>query len=354
MINIEDIVNPETQPLFYVYSPSWRENAAGIRVLHYLCDTLNRIGCSAYLVLHNPHESEIRTNPKLDTPILNQELSDLHFESGRVPTVIYSETIPGNPLGASRVVRYLLNYVGVLGGPSKFDKNELLLSYTKAIQEATNDESSLLFLPAVKRDELPKVTIKNPNLNLMYAGKYRAFVGKPPKLTNVLLKEIYRDGPMKQSRAEVLNLLAEANSLYLWENSTIATEAILLGTPCIFIENDFLGNVIAGHELGLEGSTFLNTEEGIAAARNSLEIGKQKYLIAEENFWSQLHSFIQLHNQYFSGDPINPRRIQIPTSNGIVNRHRLRLFFGMLRTSGLRKTLRVTKEFWLNRFTAKD
>jgi hypothetical protein len=344
----------EIQSLFYIYTPSWRENAAGIRVLHYLCDSLNSIGYSAFLVLHNPYESITKTNAKLNTPILNQELANIHFKEGKIPTVIYSETIPGNPLGASQVVRYLLNYVGALGGPLLFGEDELLVSYTKSIQESTSRKSSVLFLPAVKRDELPIGKLKNPNLNLMYAGKYRAFVGKPPQFPDMELKEIFRDGPMKQSRREVLSLLAEANSIYLWENSTIATEAILLDTPCIFMENDFLGTVIAGHELGFEGTTFSNTQDGIASARNSLNLGKQKYLIAEEKFWDQLDSFIQNHNQHFLRFPGYPQKIRVPKSKNMINRHRARLFFGMLRTIGIRKTLRVAREFGQNRFSSKD
>jgi hypothetical protein len=335
----------EKNNLFYIYAPSWRENAAGIRVLHYLCDSLNKIGCSAFLVLHNPNECTIKTNHKLNTPILDQELADIHFNDAKIPTVIYSETIPGNPLGASRIVRYLLNYVGALGGPSSFSKNELLVSYTKSIQEATSQESTVLFLPAVKRDELPNPVLKNPELNLMYAGKYRAFIGKPPEIQNVSLKEIYRDGPMRQSREEALALLAEANTLYLWENSTMATEAILLETPCVFMENSFLGSVIASHELGLEGTTFSNTEAGINTARKSLPIGKQKYLKAEENFWVQLDHFIQHHDQHFSNLSSQLRKIRIPNSKHVINRHRLKLLFGMLKTLGLRKTLRVVKEF---------
>lgn len=340
--------------LFYIYTPAWRENAAGIRVLHYLCDSLNAIGCESFLILHNPHENAITSNQELNTPILNQELADKHFKNGIVPTVIYSETIPGNPLRATQVVRYLLNYIGALGGPQTFSNDELLISYTKSIQEATSRKSSVLFLPAVKRDELPQVSLKNPNLNLMYAGKYRAFVGKPPELPNMELKEIFRDGPMKQSRREVLSLLAEANSVYLWENSTIATEAILLDTPCIFIENDFLGSVIAGYELGFEGTTFSNTQEGISSARNSLNLGKQKYLMAEEKFWDQLQSFIKSHNQHFLESPGRLQRIRIPKSKNVINRHRMRLFLGMLRTIGVRKTLRVAKEFGRVRFISKN
>ena len=331
--------------LFYIYTPSWRENAAGIRVLHYLCDSLNQAGFSAYLVLHNPFESKIQTNQKLKTPVLNQELVDLHFQLGRIPTVIYSETIPGNPLRASRVVRYLLNYPGALGGPSRFKPNELLVSYTKAIKDSSSQDSTLLFLPAIKRDELPTVKEKDSNLRLIYAGKYRAFVGPPPKVSEYPVTEIYRDGPLRQSRTEVLDLLSKASVLYLWENSSIATEAILLDTPCVFIQNEFLGRIIAETELGLEGITFSNTDAEIEEARRSLPLAMLRYLKAENEFWDHLNNFINAHDLHFKKSLQDAKRIRIPKSKHLINRHRVTLFFALLRNLGLSKALRVTREF---------
>ena len=335
----------QNNALFYIYTPAWRENAAGIRVLHYLCHSLNQIGHQAFLVLHNPFEAEVLTNPDLNTPVLSQVLSDLHFKEHITPTVVYSETIPGNPLKATRVVRYLLNYPGKLGGPLKFNENELLVSYTKSIQNSTSQSSCVLFLPAVKRDELPNASVKNPKLTLVYAGKYRAFVGTPPKVTEFSVTEIYRDGPRKQSRMEVLDLLSRANALYLWENSSIATEAVLLDTPCVFIQNDFLGDIIAATELGLDGTTFSNSEQGLMKARESLPLAKLKYLEAEKHFWIQLVNFVELHNLHFRDSLILGKRIHVPKSRHMINRHRIALFFGMVQNLGLGRTLRVTKEF---------
>ncbi len=331
--------------LFYIYTPAWRENAAGIRVLHYLCDALNQIGCQAFLVLHNPFETPNKTNPKLQTPILTQELSDKHFKEQKIPTVIYSETIPGNPLKATRVVRYLLNYPGALGGPTTFNEKELLFSYTKSIQEKTIQESSVLFLPAVKRGELPSAGPKDPNLRLIYAGKFRAFVGPPPKITDLPIVEIYRDGPFKQDRAEVLDLLSRASVLYLWENSSIATEAILLNTPCVFIKNGFLGEIIASAELGLDGTTFSDSQQGLLKAQQSLPQAKAKYIEAEKEFWNQLHLFVDIQKSFFANSSIRVTKIRVPKSKHVINRHRITLFLGMLQNIGLLKTLRVTKEF---------
>jgi hypothetical protein len=338
-------MNNVVPQLFYIYTPCWRDNAAGIRVLHYLCDALNQIGSNAFLILHNPYESKIQTNRLLKTPVLSQGLADQHLKEARVPTVIYSETIPGNPLRATRVVRYLLNYPGALGGPMKFKSNELLISYTKSIMENSSQDSTVLFLPAVKRDELPSVTTKDPNLRLVYAGKYRGFVGPPPKVSEFPVTEIYRDGPNKQSRAVVLDLLARASALYLWENSSIATEAVLLDTPCVFIQNEFLGQIIAETELGIDGTTFSNTEESLDKARETLPLAKLKYLKAEENFWIQLKGFIEVHDSTFKNSPTSLKRIKVPKSKHLINRHRLLLFFSMLRNIGLVRTLLVVKEF---------
>jgi hypothetical protein len=338
-------MSKKSDHLFYIYTPCWRDNAAGIRVLHYLCDSLNQAGYQSFLVLHNPLESNVRTNQLLNTPVLSQEQANLHFNNGRVPTVVYSETIPGNPLKASRIVRYLLNYPGALGGPKSFKSDEFLISYTKSIKDSASQDSILLFLPAVKRDELPKVNEKDPNLRLVYAGKYRAFVGTPPQVSQFPVTEIHRDGPLKQSRTEVLDLLSRANVLYLFENSSIATEATLLETPCVFIKNEFLEKIIAETELGLGGITFSNSEDGLLEARKSLPLAKLKYVEAENNFWNQLSNFIDMHDSFFENSTGTVKQIYIPKSKHVLNRHRVNLFFGMLRNIGFTRTMRVTVEF---------
>ena len=333
-----------TKQLFYIYTPAIRLNSAGIRVLHYLCDALNQNGQDAWLVLHNPKENLNPVDPELNTPILSQNQVNQHLAEGRTPTVIYSETVPGNPLKAKRVIRYLLHFPGALGGTKKFPESEWLVAYSKKIMDSVDNCKQSLFLPAIKISELPPIQKKDPNLHLMYAGKYRAFVGEPKNPTNLDLVEIHRDGPQRQSRSEVLNLLSKASSIYVWENSSIATEAVLLGTVCIFVPSPFLGDLIADYELGTDGISISLEQSEIIKARGSLPNARLKYLEAQKEFKNQLNMIIEQHENWSMNLPVQSS-MKIPVISYTINRHRIRLFFSMLKHEGPRKTLRVVKEF---------
>jgi hypothetical protein len=335
--------------LFYIYTPAIRLNSAGIRVLHYLCDALNQSGQDAWLVLHNPKENINPVDPELDTPIISQEQVDEHLAEGRTPTVIYSETVPGNPLKAQRVIRYLLHFPGALGGTKKFNADEWLIAYSKKIMDSIDHCNESLFLPAIKTSELPPVSEKDPNLHLMYAGKYRAFVGEPANPTEFNLLEIHRDGPKRQSRTEVLDLLSRASSIYVWENSSIATEAVLLGTVCVFVPNPFLGELIADHELGRDGFATSVEPAEIERARKTLPNAKVQYEKAQQEFRRQLENIIKIHQKWSANLPTQ-EKMRIPVISYTINRHRIRLFFAMLRHEGPRRTFRVVKEFGYLRF----
>ena len=333
-----------TKQLFYIYTPAIRLNSAGIRVLHYLCDALNQNGQDAWLVLHNPKENLNPVDPELNTPILSQNQVNQHLAEGRTPTVIYSETVPGNPLKAKRVIRYLLHFPGALGGTKKFPESEWLIAYSKKIMDSVDNCKQSLFLPAIKISELPPIQKKDPNLHLMYAGKYRAFVGEPKNPTNLDLVEIHRDGPQRQSRSEVLNLLSKASSIYVWENSSIASEAVLLGTVCIFVPSPFLGDLIADYELGTDGISMSLEQNEIIKARGSLPNARLKYLEAQKEFKNKLNMMIEQHENWSMNLPVQSS-MKIPVISYTINRHRIRLFFSMLKHIGIRKTLKVVKEF---------
>ena len=333
-----------TKQLFYIYTPAIRLNSAGIRVLHYLCDALNQNGQDAWLVLYNPKENLNPVDPELNTPILSQNQVNQHLAEGRTPTVIYSETVPGNPLKAKRVIRYLLHFPGALGGTKKFPESEWLIAYSKKIMDSVDNCKQSLFLPAIKISELPPIQKKDPNLHLMYAGKYRAFVGEPKNPTNLDLVEIHRDGPQRQSRSEVLNLLSKASSIYVWENSSIASEAVLLGTVCIFVPSPFLGDLIADYELGTDGISISLEQSEIIKARGSLPNARLKYLEAQKEFKNKLNMMIEQHENWSMNLPVQSS-MKIPVISYTINRHRIRLFFSMLKHTGIRKTFKVVKEF---------
>lgn len=337
--------------LIYVYSPPWRANSAGIKVLHFLVHSLNQIGNDAWLVLSNPTvRNEPITNPKLNTPILTQEKADNHFAERRNPWVVYSETVPGNPLGASKVVRYLLNFPGTLGGPSQFEDGEVIVSYSKTISDSYKNSDSTLFIPIVDLEELPdEISAENKKGSLIYAGKYRKFIGNPDisKIEDPV--EIFRDGPRKQSREQVLQMLNEAKVIYVYENSTIATEALLLGTVCIFVPNRFLNLNISKFELGEDGIGYFGDIDSIEQAW--VNVGKYKFAYnhAVEAFWSSIQDFESLLKSRESEQNIL-NRILVPKSAIFISRHRVRLLRSYVSNQGILAAAKLLKNYVISRF----
>lgn len=332
-----EILFPET--VFYVYTPQWRETAAGVRVLHYLCDYINSIGAQAWVVIQNPYNDKAKVNTNLKTPILTKKIEKEHQLKNLKQIVFYSETVPGNPIKATNIVRYLLNFPGALGGPTTFDENELLLSYSKSISKSLNCDR-VLFIPAVKLEELPLPAEDKSDLNLVYAGKYRAFIGRPELPRNISYTEIFREGPNKQSRKEVLNLLAKAKVLYAFENTTLATEAMLLGTPCIFVPNAFLGKIIAEEELGSYGYAIGITEKNLKKAQDSIELGRQRYLQVLNMTENNLAAELNYINGYFN--QIQKKSIFVPTSGLALVIHRWRQFHLVRKNLGARTAIQIT------------
>lgn len=340
---------------YFIYAPRWIDSSAGIKALHYLCHSINMKGHKAYLVLtESPHQGEPRVNPHLLTPLLTQEVSDSFFNAGITPIVIYSETIPGNPLGATCKVRYLMNYAGALGGVEKFDDDEYILAYSIKIAEhyaTLNNESvpEVLFLPAIDPREFSRQDAKKP-YQVVYAGKYRSFVGKPPKVGNLPTVEIFRDGPRMQSRDQVKEILRNATVLYSFENSSIVTEAILSGTPSKFVENEFLGDVIAEVELGYGGIAMSDTEIDLQAARDSIDEGIDQYLASIEQFSIRLEEFIAKTQEKASHEGfVIP--IVVPVHRLVFSKHRLGLARQIFNHQGIAQLIRVTFHFALRRLS---
>jgi hypothetical protein len=324
--------------LFYIYTPRWINSSAGIKVLHYLCHALNCAGQDAFLVLSDFQTKESpRVNPDLKTPILTNEQAQAHFLSNRNPIAIYPETIPGNPLGATRVVRYLLNYAGALGGENVFPQNEYVIAFSKNIASHYEKMNKLtkvpvLFLPPVNPMEF-KFNREKKSFQLVYAGKYRNFVGVPPHVGELPTVEIFRDGKSMQSRDEVKKLLSQASVLYSFENTSLITEAVLSGTPVLLVKNEFFTEMIAEHELGHGGIREFDAPDALREANESVHEGALQYLKELARFEKSLSQFILESSDKFrdikQSHPINLRRDRL-----IFLNHKLTLSIQILRSKG--------------------
>ena len=336
-------MNSSSNSIFYIYTPRWRDNAAGIKALHLLCDAINRKGGSAWLVFSNPSLRHAGVNPEIKTPVLSRKIYKQHKKSGLIASVIYTETIYGNPLRSNRIIRWLLNYPGTLGGPTEYSSQEWVIAYSGKISETYKLGTDVLYLPVINPNDLPQGLPKSPGLNLVYAGKYRAYVGQPEIPADLKYVEIFRDGKKRQPRSEVLELLGKAECLYLWENSSIAVEAMLMNTPCMFVINPFLGDLIAEYELGTAGSGFGFSSESLENAKKTLPEFHGLYSNARENFWNQLENFLSKNEIFWSDTENSGIRLPIYIYSNI--KHKTCLFVGVLKKQGLTKALKVLNKF---------
>ena len=101
------ILIPRSKPFYLIFAPAWTDKSSGVRVLHLLCHLLNTNWEKAYLV---PTEAEYVRNPFFDTPLFLEATNSIDAlkRSGQDFVVVYPDIVKGNPLGASKVVRYLL------------------------------------------------------------------------------------------------------------------------------------------------------------------------------------------------------------------------------------------------------
>lgn len=244
------------RPKFTIYVPPYTNKSAGVWLLHYLCDRLNYLGYPSSLVIF--FQGQSWTNPEFTTPIAYQEDS----------IVIYPEVISDNPLGARKVVRYLLNGEGVLTGQKiNWGVNDFPLSFSKTYR----NDCDILFYPTSNLD-LFRNEGRSRSGYCLYVGKadYRG------PLPDMEYLEITRTWPeTKQELAEVFNTRQFFFSCD--SNSSTSLDAALCGCiPIFFTPNHrrgelgrFWANNLSEIGIALQGMAAL--PEIIREYQNSFE-----------------------------------------------------------------------------------
>ena len=147
---------------YLIMAESYDENVGGCVVLHKLCDELNKLGCQAYLVpayrtyffdrknIIRPvlrfakellrRSLPFRINPSWNTPVYQSEGDVKSWDD---VVAIYPETISGNPLKATKVVRWFLHHPGFHESEYYYGTNELYFKYHSGIQVPKNLISNL-------------------------------------------------------------------------------------------------------------------------------------------------------------------------------------------------------------------
>lgn len=159
---------------FVIWAPSYNENSGGIIALHALCNRLNELGYSAKIWPVFVNTTPARKNRFVPTYWIRKLHGWLTYNLGPFANkvahrndlsdavVIYPEIAYGNPLGASRVVRWILYHPGRHTGAIDFEENELRIPYAMEFAEG--------YLRSGETDTL-RVTHWNDSYSLRNEGK---------------------------------------------------------------------------------------------------------------------------------------------------------------------------------------
>lgn len=336
------IKNPssETQYVYLVYAPELVHWSAGIKVLHKLHKGINDAGFESYLINHGKTTFQKR----IQTYNL---IKSLNKRTNTIFTAIYPEPIPGNPIGVQKQIRWILNTPGLLGGVNKFT-DATIWSYSQKLadqyQMLASEKTEVLFIPGLDLEEFDEITStiadeSSPKYKLVYAQKFRA-LGGIPTLNGSEIKEITRFNANSSNREETLSLIKNAEELHVFENTTVITEAQLLGTPVYCHRNFGFEFLIAESELGSEGVTWSFDSTPASDPR----LVRERIQFHNENFKFVIKDLLtkyEAQNEFQGLVKIsyNPFTASF--------KHKLSRLLALIQTKGMRTSLRLIKLYLL-------
>lgn len=271
----------------YLFAPPYKRASAGITVLYMLCDLLNRHGQPAYMVPDYRYfgklgYSNFGANSSLICPIATRMDLERAFIEQRIPIVIYPETITGNPLSASNVIRYLLYYNSALTSDvdalAQID-GEGLIYYTNDIgRSLPNISNKVLFshrltMPVQDPSLYKPVDQSERTVDYYYAEKYiHVHKGVIPENVSNSAIRITRDGPGSPTPLQLREMLSSGRMLHVFEDTAVSYEAMLAGCVVNYHPNGIFNNKERSttlDELGVSGtlSSVSPTNEQIAEAQ---------------------------------------------------------------------------------------
>ena len=114
--------------LIVVYAPPYSEKCGGCQDLHLLVDLINTL-CwkqepAAYIYPFIGREKSFAHHPGYKTPILPTWISPQDH------IVLYPEIVHGNPLNSTNIIRWIMYFPGIHGGPKSFDSTDLIACYS--------------------------------------------------------------------------------------------------------------------------------------------------------------------------------------------------------------------------------
>lgn len=242
---------------------------------------------------------------ELITPILTREILLKHNREKRQPIVIYPEIVIGNPLGASKIVRYYLNRPGFFNGTKYVNLNEFNLAYTSSMLDSHQKVDHILYLPLINTNMFrpPEIGVKRIN------GKVCYYLGRnrDAQRTSGLIKPDSVEITLKYpaDKAELVKIFQECEYFVSYQDSSLCLEATLCGCIAIILPNKNMKSPLSKDETMMYGIAWGDSPSEIARAQATLGLVKSLYSQRVKEFWINLDLFIEKTQRiYCNGDVI--------------------------------------------------
>ena len=269
---------------YVIYAPPYARNSGGKTALWKLAKALKEKGQEAYIYIH-------RTETNKDLPAVSYYDLEIIDTLPDDAVVVYAEVVYGNPLKAKKVVRWLLNHPGLLGGDTEYDEKEMMFTHSLAF-----GDYDMLFIPPFELDIFNTEGVGERKGSCVYYGK-----GK--KWNAELIEEAEESGFFNESvmitkewpatREGLAEIFKTSEMLYCFDEiSGISTEAGLCGCPTIIFSRAFTDKrYLRSHFIVAEGIGIGNDE--IEYAKETVHLVKEKYLDDIKDCDNQLDNFIE-------------------------------------------------------------
>lgn len=273
---------------YLIHTPNYKRTSGGVRVLHKLCHCLNQAGQVAYI-------SASGHNPKWNTPRATQEVASHLAQEG---IVIYPEVVRGNPRSAKRVVRYILNRPGLLGGDKEYASTETLFCYSAIWREYVSSDDRILTVPVIDTDIFHNKSEGERSGGVFWVGNQGRSAPRIPETSGLV--EITFSWP--GSFEELADLFRRSEIFYSYTASTgLVPEARLCGCPAVVIpgEQYTWGEFEKGLGAGTAGLAFWDSSPEVFVvnlhrAQETVSDYFDSFRKHEEMFECQLENFIRI------------------------------------------------------------
>jgi hypothetical protein len=318
---------------YFIFADDYIYKSAGVKLAHVLCHLLNESGYRAYL-------TPCITSPLLNTPVLTNEVIEFYANLGASPIAVYGERIPGNPLNAGSVVRYLGNFMNHFNDSIEYDQDELLLSYAAGMNPSK--EELVLHIPMADTSIFfpPKEPFERKG-SLVYAGKYVDFHGGELFPINHGMYTITR-GAHSETPEQLRELLQKSEYFYAYENTSLSLEALLCGCPVILMPNKHFDRIIGEQEYKNLGMAWGPSSDEMQRAKATVTAAQENYKDIIENVEPALEKFIEVSQALPFSYPLKPITIQSSISIMPLNQ-----FIGIIRSALSNKSLGINQSPYL-------